>query len=617
MNDIPVAEHSQAEELISKLNWEHRPAGSDQIAIKTCPFCGNDNYKFYIGTSNALWDCKVCSKSGNYYQLRSHVMAGRGDAVLSMKSSGQSKGEQHPLPNFDAAYARLLSEDGGDVLDYLLFDRKWTMSVVHKMKLGCWEKGNKKWLVMPYFDGNGKPVYYKARSIPPDKKAFDSPAGYEAPLFNVGALQKGMPEVICAEGEPDTLALLSHGFDHVVGIPGAGVKKSTWVDLFDALESKRIIILYDRDKPGQEGAHALATKLGLHKCYNVLLPEFSLPDGTPGKDVNDWFRAGRTADELRAIIAQAKKFDVAGVQSAIDVMHELASDLEDHGVEPKYLTPWPSLTKRLGGFEDGDLVGVVGEEKSGKTGLVLNWLQYYAMQGHVCLNYCLEMPPKRLVRKWVSHVSQTDDTPGRSEMTPEVVRSSIEFAGTMPGDMLFGYTRDKDPKAVFDTIRQAVRRYGVKIVALDHLHLLCRSIEHQSQEIAKLSVDCKSLAMELGIVMILIVQPNRVAEGQIVGARNVLGSSMVGKLVDSMVCIHRNRVAQIRQSDFRGPMETDDNLEPHMLVRVDLCRYAPGGMTTLHMDGARSTVRELGEEDVVSAVRKPVGEIPVEVSPEI
>lgn len=606
-NDLEIAVDTatKTEALIAQLGWQTKRAGQEHLAAECCPFCNNANYKFYVhvgGEKDGMWDCKVCGKVGNYYQLKAHLA--QNGVVTSLKDAAHTKGGKATLPDFQALHARLMASDAP--LDYLVHGRRFSIEVIRRMKLGYMERDGKQWVVIPYFDAGGKPVFYKSRTVPPAGKEFDAPAGYTVPLYNGAALKQGMEELLMVEGEPDCLAVLSNGYETVVGVPGAGIKKADWLERLDVLEPKRIYLLYDRDKTGQEGARAMANRIGLDKVYNVVLPEFLLDDGTPGKDVNDWFKSGRTMDELLELMAAAKKFDIAGVQDVADVLAQLEQDLEERGTDPKYLTPWPSLTRKVGGFEDGDLVGIIAEGKVGKTTLALNWLHYYAEQeGRNVFNFCLEMPTKRTVRKWASYVTQTDDTPGRSQMTPETIRLAIAKAGEMKGDLLLGYTKDRDIKHVLDTIRQVVRRYGVEVVCFDHLHLLVQSIEHQAQEIAKFAIAFKNLAMELGILILLIIQPNRVAEGQIVGARNALGSSTIDKLVDYMICLHRNRVAQIKAQDFRGFLETEDNLEPHLLVRVDLARYAPGGCCTLYMDGATSTVRECKASEEVT-VFKPV-----------
>jgi hypothetical protein len=128
-----------------------------------------------------------------------------------------------------------------------------------------------------------------------------------------------------------------------------------------------------------------------------------------------------------------------------------------------------------------------------------------------------------------------------------------------------------------------------------------------------LTKDFKAMAMELKILVYLIIQPHRVGEGQIISSRNAMGSSAIEKDVDCMICLHRNRIGQIKEQDFKGYLDIEENFEPQMLVRADLTRYAPGGVCTLFMDGARSTVREFLPSDLTGEPSKPLGLIPTEV----
>jgi 5S rRNA maturation endonuclease (ribonuclease M5) len=413
---------------------------------------------------------------------------------------------------------------------------------------------------------------------------------------------------VCVTGNCDAIALISAGYKTVVGIPGAGQKKASWTDKLDRLAPKQIYLLYDSDKVGQDAAHEMAIRIGLEKCRNIVLPAFEKADGTPGKDINEFLAVGHTLEDLEKLKADSRPFDVQGVQSLADVLSDLKGELTEHGTEPKYKTMWPSLNKRVGGFEDGDVCGLMAEGKVGKTTMAECWVDWYAENGVPSMLFCGEMKAVRLVRKWVSYKLQIDDTPGRSEFKPEHVDQALELVPNYKADLLFGYSRSNTPKEVFETIRQAVRRYGVKVVCYDNLQLMSRSMEHQTQEISRLTKEFKALAMELNIFIILIIQPNRVAEGQIVAARNAMGSSAIEKDVDCMICLHRKRIGKISDSEFNGFMDTEENFEPHLLVRVDLSRFSPGGTCTLWFDGARSTVREMVEADI-SAIPKPTGAI--------
>lgn len=415
---------------------------------------------------------------------------------------------------------------------------------------------------------------------------------------------------VCVTGNCDALSMLSNGYDNVVAVPGAGVKKAAWIEKLDNLAPKNIYIILDNDKPGQDGAHELALRIGLDKVKNVLLPDFG------GKDINDWFKMGHSKEALDILIEDSKFFDVQGVQALPELLEELRIEIETKGTDPTYDTPWPSLTKRMGGVEAGDLVGILAAPKCGKTTLALNWLQYYADHGIDSLMFCQEMQPRRMVRKWVSMVTRTVDTPGASKITTETIDKAMEYARNMEGDLLFGYTKSCRVDDVVDTIRQTVRRYGIKIVCFDNLQMLVRSLEHAPNEISAITKKFKALCMEMNIAMLLVIQPHRVPDGVIPSARNAMGSSSPEKDVDTMVCAHRNRIAVIsKESDFRGFVETSDNFEPQMLVRVDLSRYAPGGQTTLYLDGALSLVREIDDGDMTGAATGFTGVIPTEATP--
>lgn len=624
--EIPVESQTKTEKLLARMGWNHRPSGNgDNHAVETCPFCKNTNWKFFIaigGEKDGCHDCKVCGETGNYFTLREKLGIAINN-VESMKDAANSKG-QSPLPNLLAMHKRLFDEDMADVLDYLVAERKFSIEVIERMKLGADDAHGTKWVMYPYLDAAGTPIFYKGRSLPApgEKKKFRAPSGMEVPLFNEHGLVKG-EEIFLVEGEADCISMLSQGFNNVAGIPGAGIKKASWIERLEKLEPTTIYLIYDNDKSGQDGAKEIANRIGidigLNKVKNIVLPEFTFVDSEgaekQGKDIGEWFAAGHTVEEFEELKAAARPFDVQGVQSVTAVLDDLKYEIEngDAVAGGKYTSPWAELNAKMGAFQDGDMCGVIAEGKIGKTTFAMNWLHYLASEGFPAFMFCNEMKPVRQVRKWVSHVTGTDDTPGKSQITTESINDALLVAKGMKSDLLFGFTPSNNAKDVLNTIRQVVKTYGVKVVCFDNLQMLIRNIEHSSQEASKIAYDFKALAMELNIFIVLIIQPHRVREGEIVSARNSMGSSIIEKAVDSMICLHRNRVGKVKEAEFHGYMETDENFEPQLLSRVDLPRYAPGGVCTLYMDGARSTVRSLTDMDI-SVATKPTlpGGIPVE-----
>lgn len=945
----------KALELLSHVGWKYHPSGDgDNAAVETCPYCGATGYKFYVNISgeekDGQHDCKKCGQVGNLYQLKQKAGVSY-NGVVSMKDS--AIGKPSPLPNMAALHTALMTDEKfGDVLDYLVVDRGFSLETIQKYKLGAMAREGVHYAIYPYWDAQGNATNFKGRSVPPAKKSFIAPANRASSLFNSACLLPNMEELFMVEGEADCLTLLNQGVVNVVGVPGAKNKKAEWIELLDAVNPKKVYIVYDRDKAGQEGALALARRVGIEKSYNIVLPEFE------GKDINEWFHTGKVLADFELLKQSAKLFDVNGVTGLCTTLEQLKDDVLNKGtLSAAYTTQYPSLNKRIGGFEDGDVVGVIAEAKVGKalrltskirlpegwttmgetyvgqriasidgdesvitgvfdrgvmpvykvtfsdgryaecsgdhlwqvrpvrnckngwyvrstdevadfinncvdslcvplhsgilgndkqlpldpwlvgayigdgtlsgtprihkpdqhikelvvkivkkyggdasikddyvsmlsmvgskdnpittiltslgflgkdsftktipeqylegsynqrlsllqglmdtdgtaeksgatyyatsnltlakqvqylvrslggvsdvipkqktftykgekkqgapsyyvtvklndreriftlprkrvrvlttgttkqnrltiasveyigdypvrcisvshpsklfmtddfivthnTTMCLNFLDYFSSIGYPSAMFCLEMLPKRMVRKWVSKVTLTpdvEDEHGKNKITVDVINEAIEVAKNRPADLLFAYARAGKPDEIFETIRQMVRRYSVKFVCFDNLQLMSRSVEHQHSELSKYSKMFKELAMELGIVIFLVIQPHRVPEGQIVSARNSLGTSSIEKDVDHMLCCHRNRVAGLKkEADFHGYVETDYTFEPQLLIKVDLSRYSTGGICTLWMDGSMSLVREMMPDDVtVSNPEKLTASIPI------
>jgi len=587
---------TKAEVFVISQGWKYYES-NNQLVLETCPLCGATN-KFYMSIDedkNGCWDCKVDGSSGNLFQLKERL--GLAENNVSLQDASIQAQPKEAIPDVNALNWNLLNnEKFADVLDYLVASRGFSIAAIEKLKLGAaLDSAGVKWVAYPYFNTKNDVVYVKYRTVPPAKKSFRGLRGRENPLYNSVALNQATTELIMVEGEADCVSLISNGVDNVVGIPGAAMKKAEWIEALDAKKDLTVYLLYDNDNVGQKSAKEMAGRIGLDKVKNILLPTFE------GKDIGEWINSagGLSTEHWQELKDSAKPFHVDGVQGAGEVLQQLIEELTENGIEPTLKTQWPSVNRLVGGFEWGDLVGLMAEGKVGKTTKALNMLDHFARIGHTSFMYCNEMKPTRMIRKWVSYVTQTDDTPGVSKMSPDVIKLATGLLPGYKGDLLFGNTSN-NVKVVLETIKQAVRRYGVKVVCFDNLQLLVKSEEHATQETSNITKRLKELAMELNILLILIIQPHRVAEGKIIAARNAAGSSAIEKDVDCMICLHRNRINVVTQNDFTGFTESADNFEPNMLVRADLTRYAPGGSTTLWMDGATSTVKEFSPEMVAN-----------------
>lgn len=122
----------------------------------------------------------------------------------------------------------------------------------------------------------------------------------------------GADEVLVAEGLPDTLTLLQWGMNAVGALGTGGIKKH----LEKFRRCKKVFLPWDSDEAGRrevlKAAGELNDVLEQGDAYMV-----ALPDGV--KDVNEWLQAGATVGDLKEILAMAKPYPLALIESiAID-----------------------------------------------------------------------------------------------------------------------------------------------------------------------------------------------------------------------------------------------------------------------------------------------------------
>lgn len=635
--------NSPALQYITKKGWNWQGPSGDQVQVETCPFCKKADFKFYMAvcdpeqsTRDGLFFCYhgSCGKTGNLRTLQEQC----GDRIAGVDSRSEwagKKEKQDALPDADVCHATLLGD--AESMDYLLNVRGFTKEIITRQKLGLKEKvyfhkaGETKALVIPYLSIEGNVVFAKFRTLPPAEKDFTCPSGHEAGLYNAPALSEECKEIIMVEGEADALALMSHGVDNVVGVPGANVRKAAWIEVLDRVAPK-VYILYDTDQVGTKGAQELASRIGIEKCLKIILPK-----GT--KDINEYFQKGGTVEGFEELKKRAVLFDVTGVTSSKDALQQLEDELNGRvDLAPTYTSPWPELNK-LVGFEDGDVIDIVAPEKVGKTTLGLNLLDHMVKTyGEDGLLVCLEMTQARLARKWVSLVTDFEDKitePGTEESKAKLVELKAAVAKakviqqSRSADLYFAYPQlVKEPEDVFKLIRDCVRRYGVKWVMFDNIQRLCddtlKNQGHRTVHMSQISKQFAKLAKDYRIKLIRILQPKRIEKGQIITTNDVDGSSQVAKDCDAMLTLWRKVVGEMKKSEYdeeaEGFKETNTSFEPKTKLTVGLSRYSAGGSCYVLCDGARSQFRSYtGEEksQLNSNLQKFNGLIPMENGPAV
>lgn len=633
---------SNALQYIQSKGWNWKIGNLPNVELEICPYCQKSGFGHcYVEIHGAtdpsknrdgLHACHKCGKGGSLYSLKTYL----GDvnpAIQSQREWAGTEKKVEDLPNIDTCHQALLED--ADAMDYLVNGRGFSRAIIEQQKLGLLAKkyfrnvGEVRALVYPYLV-NGNCVFVHYRTLPTMplsknrvEKAFSSPTGWDAPLYNGEILRAGLKEVVFVEGEANTIAAMDHGLVNVVGAPGANFKKAEWLDTLDKLELEKIYICYDNDKVGNKAAQALASRIGIERCYKINLPSFTVitdsGETRQGKDINEWFVQGKGSTEAFETLKQeAQLFDVSGVESTQDAVQELLNQVTGKtSMEPKYTTGWPSLNARVG-FEDGDVIDICAGEKQGKTTFGINLLEHMVnTYGEDGLIICLEMPTVRLARKWVCHVTGLADNMPKTAEDAVILKESFlraipeaqMKAGGREGNLYFCYPQYKTCDDIYKLIKDCIRRYGVRWVMIDNIQRLCDTTlgnQNRTIHLSQISKTTSKIAKDENIQMVRILQPHRIKEGSMITTDNVDGASQIAKDCDCMITLHRGRIGQLSAKDFdnAGYVETEAAFDDKMLATVGLSRYSAGGYATLHYDGPRSTINEYDVARIVSMKAK-------------
>jgi hypothetical protein len=634
MSSIPAQfQGSNALQLIIQQGWQWKQTDSVRIVLGKCPFCEKPEHCYVeihgeadeLKTRDGLYLCQRCGKSGNLYALKQHlglIIPG----VSSQKEWGNSEKKIDPLPDTDACHSALLADT--DALDYLCNVRGFSLDIVKQQKLGLTKHyfkstGEVRALIYPYLV-NGNTVWAHFRTLPDPNdlkkvpKDFASPKGWDSTLYNMDVLKDGLKDVVLVEGEANCIAAMDHGIENICGVPGANIKKAEWVEKLDSLGLEKIYVAYDSDKVGQKAAQVLASRIGIERCFKIILPDFMVTteDGTlrKGKDLNEWFVVGGGTKELfEKLKESASLFDVDGVSSATDAIDEFTEELDDKGAGQAYV--WP-LVSNLIQFDAGDIIDILAEEKVGKTTFGMNLVEYMVdTYGDDGIIICAEMTRAKLARKWISHKAQIADnlpkTAEEAEQLTQLFKAAIPdvkaLAANRPGTLYLCYPKFNTMDDIYKLIVDVVRRYGVKWIMLDNLQRFCdltKGNKNRTEWLSEISKRTSQINKDHNTIMVRILQPNRVGENNLTVVSNVDGASQIAKDSDGMLILNRLRIGGIDKNTLQsgGFAESNVTFAPETLVTCAISRYSAGGETQVWCDGATSTFSKLNEGKVKAMI---------------
>lgn len=574
----------EVEDYIDRKGWDIQKRERSELILKVCPLCGKtpkarSDRNFYINKDSGLWHTYCCDRKGNLFTLKKEMgdldlaapsFAGYGTKEAAMlterikKARGKTwDGYNLPRPDSETRYAnRLWSGEAPGALDYLQQDRCLSEATLREFGFGVARRGKcpqceettslgdgdvcpvcrcvvpnaREMIAIPH-RVDGRVVNFKFRTFGSAEKFYGRWTDAPTVLFNADSLDGEFKQVILTEGEIDAVTISQLGYKQVVST-GSAQKRldDDWVEKLALFDD--VLIAYDADGAGDEGATKVAEALGRYRCKRVLFPL---------KDVNDCLRAGITTEEIRACIDGAASYQV----NAVKPFSAYADDLRELKRNGRVIfgrqTKWRGVNSIMGGLRDGEVTVVTGDTGSGKT----TWTTAVAWDqargdgaerppvGVLIASF--EMPIRDTCRKLVCMESGS----GFREVSEAELESAILTLSKLK--LFFVDQYGTMPIAdLRDAIEYGVRRHGLWLIVIDHLHFFldCKP-EEERFHIDQTCRTLKAWALKLGIHIMLVVHPAklRVANGkeQKVELNDLKGSSEIKKAADSVVRVWRPR----------------------------------------------------------------------------
>lgn len=550
---------------LNSKGYRHKLVAStngEQALLRICPLCNDKGgTHFYISTSTGFYYCHKCGARGSLLTLKKSL----GDLAEPMSFATLAPPEEEEVfgeeDSDKATQAHLELLEDKETLLYLA-TRQFSTTAIRHFNLGLSVENGIKWLWFPYYS-KGVLKNVKMRTLPPAKKGFKRLLGGESSLYNADILDQKLDYVIIAEGESDTVALWSKGFQNIVGVPiGAGGIKTEWIDLLDKFG--KIILVYDNDDAGHLGAQKFAARLGIERCFQVRFPvEYN--------DVNDYFMKGKTANDFKVLLDNAEPFDVEHVQSLGSLIQQTIRKLYTGITEEKLTLPWPKVNKLLDGFMPGDLIAIAGKPGVGKSTFAFNILYHFAMAKIPSLLISLEMPPWRILPRLIALHKRRD-----SRLCSDISALADTYAELREVPFYLAHKYDKPTwDFVADTVRNSVRRYGIQFLVFDNLHFLCRSLNRQTEEVSVMIQNFKLLAQEVAIPIVVIARPRK-THMKVISGEDLKDSADIEGDSDIILILHRDRKKTMSGEEIEG------NFEAQTLVIADKVRYSPGGSVYIY-----------------------------------
>lgn len=284
------------------------------------------------------------------------------------------------------------------VRDYLVETRNIPGHILDQYQIG--EQGDE--IIFPFLLPDGVLALAKARKAEDGASPRPTAANCEPVLFGWQAVPTNARDIVITEGEIDALSWAAYGYP-AMSVPFGGGKggKQNWIESeFDRLERfEKIYISTDMDKPGDEAAEEIASRLGRHRCYRVKLKL---------KDANECLVEGIGKFAMDEAISNAQALDPDGLKRPVDYADRVIHLFwPAHEEQEGYTLPYGKVSDRFH-IRPAEMTLWSGASGSGKSQIISDCIPHWIKQGsRICLA-SFEMKGEQTLRRMVKQAGGVD-----------------------------------------------------------------------------------------------------------------------------------------------------------------------------------------------------------------
>jgi len=177
-------------------------------------------------------------------------------------------------------------------------------------------------------------------------------------------------------------------------------------------------------------------------------------------------------------------------------------------------TGYADLDNKLLGLQKSDLIVIAARPSMGKTALALGIAENASLHKHKTIFFSLEMSKEQIMQRLVCNIGLVNHTKAkRGELTDEDWENIAKATEVINKAEL--YIDDTSPLKVSQIKAKCRAIKGLELIVIDYLDFLLpesKSSENKTQMVSQLTRDLKTMAKQLNIPVILLVQLSRKCE---------------------------------------------------------------------------------------------------------